>query len=95
MGETGALVYYRSGAGDADVPDFGLYLAAGGVLDRGVDRFGQRWRVAVLDTDSHDDRLGVPKDDVVRLTNDTDGPVQRWRYRCLRGHTTSDPKNFH
>jgi Fe2+ or Zn2+ uptake regulation protein len=30
-----------------------------------------------------------------RLTLDTDDPVQRWRYRCPRGHTRWEPTNHH
>lgn len=30
-----------------------------------------------------------------RLELDTDDPVQRWRYRCPRGHTAFEPSNHH
>lgn len=30
-----------------------------------------------------------------RLQLDTDDPVQRWRYRCPRGHTAYEPSNHH
>lgn len=35
------------------------------------------------------------REDSVRLTIDTDDPVQRWRYRCPRGHTAFEPTNHH
>jgi hypothetical protein len=31
----------------------------------------------------------------VRLELDTDDPIQRWRYRCPRGHTAFEPTNHH
>lgn len=30
-----------------------------------------------------------------RLTIDTDDEIQRWRYRCPRGHTQFQPTNYH
>ena len=30
-----------------------------------------------------------------RLELDTDDPIQRWRYRCPRGHTSFEPINHH
>lgn len=30
-----------------------------------------------------------------RLTLDTDDALQRWRYRCPRGHTQFQPTNHH
>lgn len=30
-----------------------------------------------------------------RLELDTDDPIQRWRYRCPRGHSQYEPTNHH
>ncbi|MCG1002854.1 MULTISPECIES: hypothetical protein [Halobacterium] len=30
-----------------------------------------------------------------RLTIDTDDEIQRWRYRCPRGHSQFEPTNHH
>lgn len=30
-----------------------------------------------------------------RLVLDTDDEIQRWRYRCPRGHTQFEPSNHH
>lgn len=33
--------------------------------------------------------------DGIRITIDTEDPVQRWRFRCPQGHTQWEPTNFH
>lgn len=34
-------------------------------------------------------------DEQSRLTIDTEDEIQRWRYRCPRGHTAWEPTNHH